>query len=43
MPKLNFEHSVPHDRDLGGVSSMIVLAYALVICLEWSLLLHMGS
>ena len=43
MSKLNFEQSVPHNRDLGGVSSVVVLAFALVICLEWSLLLHIGS
>ena len=43
MSRLNFEQSAPHSRDLGGVTSMTVLAFALVICLEWSLLIHMGS
>jgi hypothetical protein len=28
---------------LGGISSITVLAFALVICLEWSLFIHMGS
>jgi hypothetical protein len=43
MSKLNFDHGLSHSRDLGGVSSITVLAFALVICLEWSLLIHMGS
>jgi len=40
MLKWKFEHSAP-GRDLGGVSSRIVLAFALVTCLEWSFLLHL--
>ena len=43
MPKLNSARSAPHSRDLGGVSSVVVLAFALVICLEWCLLMNMGS
>jgi hypothetical protein len=37
---LNFQQTMPRNRDVGGVSSIIVLAFALVICLEWGLLLH---
>jgi hypothetical protein len=40
MSKLNFQQTMPRSRDMGGVSSVIVLAFALVICLEWGLLLH---
>ena len=43
MPKLNFAQEMPHSRDLGGVSSVTVLAFALVICLEWCLLLNVGA
>jgi hypothetical protein len=43
MSKLNFEQSLPRKRDLGGISSITVLAFALVLCLEWSLFIHMGS
>ena len=43
MSKLNFEQSVPYSRDLGGVPSIVVLAFALVLCLEWCLLMNMGS
>jgi hypothetical protein len=43
MAKLNFEWSLPPSRDLGGVSSVTLLAFALVICLEWCLLMHLGS
>ena len=43
MSKLNVVQEAPHSRDVGGVSSVTVLAFALVICLEWCLLLNMGS
>jgi len=42
MFKLNFEKNVHHKRDLGGVSSIVLAAIALVLCLEWSLLIHLG-
>jgi hypothetical protein len=48
--KLNLEPSVPQShmgspmgRDLGGISSQAALAFALVMCIEWSFLIHMGS
>jgi hypothetical protein len=28
---------------LGGISSKTALAFALVMCIEWSFLIHMGS
>lgn len=43
MSKLNFEQTVPPTRDLGGVSSVTLLAFALVVCLEWCLLMHLGA
>jgi len=42
MFKLSFEKNVRHKRDLGGVSSLVLAAIALVLCLEWSLLIHLG-
>ena len=42
MSKLSFWQTVRHNRDLGGISSIVLAALALVICLEWSILIHMG-
>jgi hypothetical protein len=42
MSKANYGQQVPHKRDLGGVSSIVLAAIALVLCLEWSLLIHLG-
>ena len=42
MFKLNLDQNVRHKRDLGGISSIVLAALALVLCLEWSILIHMG-
>jgi hypothetical protein len=33
---------VPHKRDVGGVSSFVLLVIALILCVEWALLLHLS-
>jgi hypothetical protein len=40
MSKLNFEQRALHSRELGGVSSVTVLAIAFVLCSVWSLLIQ---
>ena len=42
MFKLNLQKNVHLKRDLGGISSVALAAIALVLCLEWSLLIHLG-
>jgi hypothetical protein len=42
MSKANFGQKVRRKRDLGGMSSIVLAAIALVLCLEWSLLIHSG-
>ena len=40
---LNVGHDLSQSRDLGGISSTMALAFALVMCVEWSFLIHLGS
>lgn len=40
MFSFRFGHNA-RSRDLGGLSSKMLLAFALVTCLEWSILLHL--
>lgn len=40
MSKLNLEQTVPHSRDVGGLSSKSVLALANAVALVWALLIH---
>ena len=43
MSNLKTEQPVARGGDLGGLSSVTVLAFALVLCLEWCLLMNWGA
>jgi len=40
MSKLNFEQRALRSRELGGISSVTLLAFAFVLCSVWSLLIQ---
>lgn len=43
MSKLNFAQTMPANRDIGGVSSKVVLIAAILIAVAWSVLMYARS
>jgi len=43
MSKLNFAQTMPASRDIGGISSKVVLIAAICIAVAWSILMYARS